>query len=153
MLKLYFLTFALILLSLGCTPKIVKDEKSKSSISPVSYEGDQNWLFWRGPSGTGASTQAGLPNDFTNSLLWTHNIQGGGVPVIAGGKVYQFGYYGVEDDLKEALVCFDTTTGEILWERLHSDFISDIVYNRYGVGAACVDPSSEIFISRQALVC
>ena len=140
--KIYFLSLALILLSLGCAPKLVKDEKSKPSISPVSYENDQNWLFWRGPSGTGVSSQAGLPNDFSNSLLWTHDIQGGGVPVIAGGKVYQFGYYGVEDDLKEALVCFDATTGDILWERLHSDFISDIVYNRYGVGAACVDPSS-----------
>ena len=31
---------------------------------------------------------------------------------------------------------------KFLWERRHSDFISDIVYNRYGVGAACVDPSS-----------
>ena len=64
------------------------------------------------------------------------------MPVIAGGRAYQFGYYGVEDDLKEALVCFDAASGKVLWERTHSDFISDIVYNRYGVGAACVDPAS-----------
>ena len=101
-----------------------------------------DWLYWRGPAGTGVSTQTGLPMDLNGSLLWTHEIQGGGVPVIAGGRAYQFGYYGVEDELQEALVCFDAKNGEILWDRRHSDFISDIVYNRYGVGAACVDQTT-----------
>ena len=55
---------------------------------------------------------------------------------------YQFGYYGVEDELQEALVCFDAASGKVLWDRRHSDFVSDIVYNRYGVGAACVDPAT-----------
>ena len=44
--------------------------------------------------------------------------------------------------MQEALVCFDAASGNVLWEKRHSDFISDIVYNRYGVGAACVDPAS-----------
>ena len=117
----------------------VADEDLKSS----SIEKD--WLFWRGPDGTGVSKQTNLPDLLSlekESLLWTHEIQGGGVPVIAGGRAYQFGYYGVEDELQEALVCFDAASGNVLWERTHSDFISDIVYNRYGVGAPCVDPAS-----------
>ena len=117
----------------------VADENIKTS----SIEKD--WLFWRGPDGTGVSKQTNLPDLLSlekESLLWTHEIQGGGVPVIAGGRAYQFGYYGVEDELQEALVCFDAASGNVLWERTHSDFISDIVYNRYGVGAACVDPAS-----------
>ena len=61
------------------------------------------------------------------------------MPVSAGGRIYQFGYYGVTGDLQEALVCMDAVTGKVIWERRYSDFISDIVYNRYGVGAACVD--------------
>ena len=101
-----------------------------------------DWLFGEGPSGTGYSQQNDFPTDFNKSLLWTHEIQGGGVPVVAGGRMYQFGYYGTTEDLQEALVCFDSSSGKVLWERRHSDFISDIVYNRYGVGAACVDPSS-----------
>ena len=52
-----------------------------------------------------------------NHSLWDHDIQGGGVPVVAGGRAYQFGYYGVEDDLQEALVCFDAVSGEVLWKR------------------------------------
>ena len=104
---------------------------------------NKDWLFWRGPTGGGVSAQSNLPDSLTaNSLLWEYAIQGGGVPVVAGGKAYQFGYYGVGNELQEALVCFDASSGEVLWERLHSDFISDIVYNRYGVGAACIDSAT-----------
>ena len=107
-----------------------------------SKEVQSDWLYWRGEDGTGVSRQTSLPADLNKSLLWTYEIQGGGVPVVAGGKAYQFGYYGVEGELQEALICFDAATGKVLWERRHSDFVSDIVYNRYGVGAACVDPAT-----------
>ena len=55
----------------------------------------------------GVSEQTGLPDDLNKSLLWNYEIQGGGVPVIAGGKAYQFGYYGVEDELQEALAVIE----------------------------------------------
>ena len=134
-----------LLLFSGCVSHEKSERVSSTPIEPVSLSVDKDWLFWRGPAGTGVSEQTNLPDKLSlekGSLLWTHEIQGGGVPVIAGGRAYQFGYYGVEDDLKEALVCFDAVSGKVLWERTHSDFISDIVYNRYGVGAACVDPAS-----------
>ena len=131
----------------GCLhrPKSAPSGKSAGVSSPNESDTKivhSDWLYWRGPNGMGVSDQTGLPDDLNQSLLWTHEIQGGGVPVIAGGRAYQFGYYGVEDDLQEALVCFDAATGKVLWERRHSDFVSDIVYNRYGVGAACIDPAS-----------
>tara|TARA_B110000008_G_scaffold142903_1_gene144589 strand:- start:3968 stop:6283 length:2316 start_codon:yes stop_codon:yes gene_type:complete len=134
-----------LLLFSGCVSHDKSERVSSTPIEPVTLSVDKDWLFWRGPAGTGVSEQTNLPDKLSlekGSLLWTHEIQGGGVPVIAGGRAYQFGYYGVEDDLKEALVCFDAASGKVLWERTHSDFISDIVYNRYGVGAACVDPAS-----------
>jgi outer membrane protein assembly factor BamB len=135
----------LLLLFSSCVSHDKSDKVSTTPNEPTSLSVDKDWLFWRGPLGTGVSEQTSLPDKLSlekGSLLWTHEIQGGGVPVIAGGRAYQFGYYGVEDDLKEALVCFDAASGKVLWERTHSDFISDIVYNRYGVGAACVDPAS-----------
>ncbi|MBP52313.1 MAG: hypothetical protein CMI27_04125 [Opitutae bacterium] len=123
----------------------LQSPSKKESASPKqplnnSNAVNSNWLHWRGQAGTGVSSQTNLPDDLNDSLLWTYEIQGGGVPVIAGGRAYQFGYYGVEDELQESLACLDVTSGKILWDRRHSDFISDIVYNRYGVGAACVDP-------------
>ena len=115
---------------------------NSTPVEDSSKKVQSEWLFWRGPNWEGVSKQTGLPQELNDSLLWTHDIQGGGVPVVAGGKAYQFGYYGTTDDLQEALVCFDAASGNVLWEKRHSDFISDIVYNRYGVGAACVDPAS-----------
>ncbi len=137
----------LLLCVTGCMHQSDPPAPAKSSefsdpvkLNPEIFQSD--WLYWRGPTGTGVSGQTGLPDDLNKSLLWTHEIQGGGVPVIAGGKAYQFGYYGVEDELQEALVCFDAASGKVIWDRRHSDFVSDIVYNRYGVGAACVDPAT-----------
>ena len=126
-----------------CKQKVDRTENSSGFFSEgVHNELDSDWYHWRGSKGTGVSNQLNLPDDFNESLLWSHEIQGGGVPVIAGDKVFQFGYYGVESELQESLVCLDAVSGSVMWDRRHSDFISDIVYNRYGVGAACVDPST-----------
>ena len=113
---------------------------NKAATSSESPAINADWLYWRGPEGTGVTTQTGLPDELdVNDTVWTHEIQGGGVPVAAGGRIYQFGYYGVTDDLQEALVCMDAASGKVIWEQRYSDFLSDIVYNRYGVGAAAVD--------------
>ena len=135
------LLLSLLPLLFGCIHQPGSPSASNAS-KPNSKEVQSDWLYWRGDDGTGVSRQTSLPADLNKSLLWTYEIQGGGVPVVAGGKAYQFGYYGVEGELQEALVCFDAATGKVLWERRHSDFVSDIVYNRYGVGAACVDPAT-----------
>ena len=101
-----------------------------------------DWLQTRGSTGMGISTETGLPDELNTSLLWTYDIQGGGGPVVAGGRVYQFGYYGGGEDLEESLTCLDLKSGELIWDRRHQDFISDIVYDRYGVGAASIDAST-----------
>ena len=144
---LIHLALLLFLCVTGCIHQSGSSDRDKSpeisdSVKTKPENVQSDWLYWRGPAGTGVSGQTGLPEDLNKSLLWTYEIQGGGVPVIAGGKAYQFGYYGVEDELQEALVCFDAASGKVLWDRRHSDFVSDIVYNRYGVGAACVDPAT-----------
>jgi len=140
--KTYILCLLTVLLT-NCSTKIKKDSLSLVEKEMTPIQVNKDWLFWRGPTGGGVSAQSNLPDSLTaNSLLWEYAIQGGGVPVVAGGKAYQFGYYGVGNELQEALVCFDASSGEVLWERLHSDFISDIVYNRYGVGAACIDSAT-----------
>ena len=102
----------------------------------IIQESSIRMVIWRGPNREGVSKQTGLPQDLMIHY-YGHDIRGG-VPVVAGGKAYQF------DNPKprmiwEALVCF-MQVGNVLWEKRHGDFISDIVYNRYGVGAACVDP-------------
>jgi outer membrane protein assembly factor BamB len=102
------------------------------------------WLNWRGPLHTGASLETGLPDKCEpGSELWTYDIHGAGTPVIANGKLYAFGFYGeVGEDVREALLCLDAVTGKKLWEVRYTDYLSDVVYNRYGIGAPAIDPET-----------
>ncbi|MFC7339437.1 PQQ-binding-like beta-propeller repeat protein [Haloferula chungangensis] len=124
-----FTTFAL-LAALAATPQLHADATG--------------WLNWRGPSQTGASAEKALPSDLQpGKELWTYEIQGAGTPVIADGLLYAFGFYGEKgEDTQEALLCLDAVTGEKKWEHRFSDYISDVVYNRYGIGAPIVDPET-----------
>ena len=138
-----YLAFTLLLILSGCVRFSAPEQTILRATSTTTLENrSSDWLQSRGPTGMGISTETGLPNDLNESLLWTHDIQGGGIPVVAGGRVYQFGYYGGGEALEESLTCLDLKTGELIWDRRQQDFISDIVYDRYGVGAACVDAST-----------
>jgi len=118
-------------------------QKIVKATSVVHLENkSSNWLFSRGDRGMGVSTETGLPDELNGSELWTYEIQGGGVPVVAGSKLYQFGYYGSGEQVEESLTCLDLESGQMLWDKRSKDFISDIVYDRYGVGAACIDPET-----------
>lgn len=71
--------------------------------------------------------------------VWTYESSGRGTPVIADGKVFSFGYRGAKEELVELLTCLDEKTGKKLWEIPLKDFISDVVYDRYSLGAPVVD--------------
>ncbi len=102
------------------------------------------WLNWRGPLQTGASLESGLPSKTEpGKELWTYELKGAGTPVIADGLLYAFGFTGgTGEDVREKLVCLDAVTGEKKWERLFSDYISDVVYERYGIGSPVIDPET-----------
>jgi outer membrane protein assembly factor BamB len=112
--------------------------------SPALAQPVDGWLNWRGPLHTGASLESNLPEKCQpGEELWSYDIKGAGTPVIANGKLYAFGFYGEEgEDVREALVCFDAVTGKKLWEALFSDYLSDVIYSRYGIGAPAVDPET-----------
>ena len=99
---------------------------------------NDNLFYWRGPSWNGVLPATNLPEKWEPkgiNHLFTHEIQGGGVPVVAGDRMYHFGYYEVGPELQEAIVCMHPVTGKVIWEKRYSDFLSDTVYNRYGIGA------------------
>ncbi len=119
-----------------------KQTTIKASSTVHLEKKSSNWLFARGDAGMGVSSESGLPDELNNTLVWTYEIQGGGVPVVAGNKLYQFGYYGSGEQVEESLTCLNIDSGELIWDKRRQDFISDIVYDRYGVGAACIDPEN-----------
>ena len=139
----FFLAIVLLFSVSSCIRLGSPQQTTIKATSTVRLENkSSDWLFARGEKGMGVSTETGLPDELAGTLLWTHEIQGGGVPVVAGGKVYQFGYYGSGEQVEESLTCLDLKSGELIWDQRRQDFISDIVYDRYGVGSACIDPQS-----------
>ncbi len=120
------------------------------------------WLHWRGPYQNGTSSDTNLPSRIEiggTNHLWTFDLSGRGTAVIAtdqpgfsaarGGeelagvdRVYVWGYRGERSDLVEVLACLDADSGEVIWEHEFSDFISDIIYNRYSIGSPTVDPQT-----------
>ncbi|WP_193211718.1 PQQ-binding-like beta-propeller repeat protein [Luteolibacter marinus] len=109
-----------------------------------SFGDVSGWLNWRGPLHSGVSLEEDLPGKLDPSApLWTFDVHGAGTPVIADGLLYAFGYYGETGEAtQESLTCLDAVTGELKWEARFSDYISDVVYNRYAIGAPIVDPAT-----------
>jgi outer membrane protein assembly factor BamB len=104
------------------------------------------WLSWRGPDQYGSSpAKVSLPDSLDlegKQHRWTYPVRGAGTPVAADGRIYAFGFYGETGVVEETLLCLDAETGKKIWEYRFADFISDIVYNRYAVGAPAVDPET-----------
>lgn len=101
-----------------------------------------DWLQWRGPQQDGSSRETSLPETWAVGGVnhrWDYALPGRGSPVVANGRLYAFGYEGEGSDLQEVLVCLDAETGRKLWEARFSDFLSDVIYNRYSIGSPAVD--------------
>ncbi len=112
---------------------------------PLAAQGNtpvSGWLHWRGPAQTGRSTDVGLPDTWKvngANHRWTVDLCGRGSPVLTRGRVYSWGYRGEGDKLREVLVCLDSKTGKTIWEREFPDFLSDVIYDRYAIGAPTID--------------
>ena len=110
---------------------------------PVGAEGVTGWLNWRGPLQAGVSLETNLPTEWElggKNHLWSYKVIGGGTPVVADGRLYAFGFYGEKgEDVQETLLCLNANTGKKIWEHRFSDYISDVVYNRYGIGSPTID--------------
>lgn len=102
-----------------------------------------DWLHWRGPHQNGSSDETGLPETaLPDKALWVVSLAGRGTPVIRGERVYVFGYRGEGGDLQEIVACLDAATGATIWEHRYSDFLSDVIYDRYSIGSATIDPAT-----------
>jgi outer membrane protein assembly factor BamB len=79
---------------------------------------DSNWPRFRGPNGTGISTEKGIPAQWTEKeLLWKTPIPGLGhsSPIVWGDRVF---LQSSSLDAKERmLLCLDANSGKILWSR------------------------------------
>ena len=116
------------------------------TISVAELSAASGWLNWRGPNQNGYSpAKVSLPDSLNlegKEHRWTYPVRGAGTPVMADGRLYAFGFYGETGLVEETLLCLDAETGKKIWEHRFADYISDIVYNRYAIGAPTIDPET-----------
>jgi outer membrane protein assembly factor BamB len=76
-----------------------------------------NWPQWRGPLGTGVSSEKTAPLEWsaTKNVLWEADMPGPGnsTPIIWGDKLFLTG--ASADGKKRGTYCFDVKTGDGLW--------------------------------------
>ena len=80
----------------------------------------EDWPQFRGPDGTAASRERGLPTRWGTgeNVRWKASLPGRGLssPVVARGRVYVTACTGPRQD-RLHLLCLDAASGERLWER------------------------------------
>jgi outer membrane protein assembly factor BamB len=74
-----------------------------------------DWPRFRGPNGTGVSSDRGLPADLDPAkAAWSASVpKGNSSPMVFGKQVFLTGYEGDE----RMVLCYDATTGQIRWRR------------------------------------
>ncbi|MCP3914987.1 MAG: PQQ-binding-like beta-propeller repeat protein [bacterium] len=111
----------------------------------VDDERLEGWLEWRGPQQIGVSLETGLVDKVEvdgAGQLWSVDLGSRGTPVATGDRVYLIGFRGEDADLQEIITCLDAKTGRTIWEHAYSDFVSDVVYDRYAIGSPAIDPDT-----------
>jgi outer membrane protein assembly factor BamB len=78
----------------------------------------ENWPAWRGPQGTGLSTDKEIPTKWSDkeNVLWRVPLPdpGNSSPVVWGDRV--FITQAVEKDHRRTLMCFGRADGKLLWK-------------------------------------
>lgn len=79
----------------------------------------ENWPGWRGPRGDGTSTETGLPREWsdTANVAWKTPVPGTGhaSPIVWGDRIFLVS--ALEESQERALLAFDATTGDRLWQK------------------------------------
>ncbi len=88
-------------------------------VSPT--ESGENWPCWRGPRNDGSSLQKILPTRWDgatgSNIAWKVALEGSGhaSPIVWNDRIFLVSCR--EDRQERLLLCFDSATGKLLWER------------------------------------
>jgi outer membrane protein assembly factor BamB len=104
------------------------------------------WPESRGPNRDGTSTERNLPASWSpegENLAWTLPMGGRSAPVVHGNRLYlQTSTTGNTATTQERLVAVDVTTGQVVWERRLSQYLSDVPQHRAAWASPAVDPQT-----------
>lgn len=88
------------------------------TVSATITAAGSNWPGWRGPDGTGVSSEKDLPLKWTDkeNVRWHVALPGPGnsSPIVWGNRV--FIAQAVQKENRRTLMCFDRENGKLLWQ-------------------------------------
>ena len=131
----------------------------RASAKSTSTDSDENWSRFRGPNGSGLSSDTGLPATWsdTQNVAWKTPLPGRGSssPITWGDHIYLTAYtgFGVEDgvgkinDLTYHMLCFHRVDGKLLWDKPIpsggnvAPYESQIPSHGYTTSTPCADES------------
>jgi outer membrane protein assembly factor BamB len=101
-----------------------------------------DWPGFRGPQGTGASTERGLPVTWSpaENLVWKVKLPGPGAssPITSGGRIfvtcysgYGAGKGGSLETLRRHLLCLDRKSGALRWQKDIPATLPETSYNGF----------------------
>lgn len=115
-----------------------------------------DWPQFRGPNGSGASAETGLPVKWSDGegLAWKTKLPGPGTssPIAIGERIYLTCYTGYNvpgedkgdpEDLKRHLVCLNRKSGEIVWNTPTKAKLTEQANIRDGHGYATNTPAAD----------
>ena len=110
-------------------------------LSVVLFAG-ADWTQFRGPGGSGVSSDTGLPTTWSadENVIWRTAMPGfgGSSPITLGEKIFLTCYsgYGLDkdapgdqEDLLQHVVCIDRATGEIVWDKTSKALLPEKEYS------------------------
>jgi outer membrane protein assembly factor BamB len=101
-------------------------------LASVSAVRSDDWPGWRGPAGTGITSETNLPVSWsaTDKVRWKVPLEGAGVssPVVVGERVFLTASDGRLNDQLH-ITCYDRNKGHLLWHvKLFGSALSDGQY-------------------------
>ena len=114
----------------------------------ASADGPGYWPQWRGPSGQGCVTDSKVPLEWSDSknLLWKCQLPGAGhsTPVIWGDRAFLTCANG--NGSKRWVMCVNTASGKIAWQKLAADAILEKIHNTNShASPSCVTDGERVY--------
>src|SRR4051795_9599422 len=78
----------------------------------------ENWPAWRGPQGTGATSEKNLPMHWSanENIRWKVPLpdRGNSTPIVWGDRIFLT--QAIEKENRRTLMCLDRASGKLLWQ-------------------------------------
>jgi hypothetical protein len=120
-------------------------------VAGSTHAQSSNWPRWRGPEGTGHSSETALPVEWDEQgIAWRTELPGDGhsSPIVWGEKVFVTASQQTEDgQVARLVVAVDRRTGKILWKQVASTTKAESSHKMNGWAAATCTTDGECVIA------